>query len=384
MTPETGITKRQQAVFALSLFSTPSGHIGLDLESRVYVALQQALANAAPTIGRWQVVWGPAIYQIPAGWLAANEMYVARSVDDPTQYVIAIAGTNFSSKFDWDVEDFLVDVQLPWVYAPDSPDSKISLGIATGLSILQNIQPSGDRPGAGASLTDFLKTITGRAVRMVVTGHSLGGALAPTLALWLADTQGLAGHWDPSSHAAIETMPTAGFPAGNGAFAAHSDDRLGAAVARFNNSLDAIPRWWNEATLAQIPTLFEPDIPASDTIRDLVRKASVAAKDGDYTPIDASAPPLPGEVDRTLITKQSDADNFFAQAGYQHLSAYFPWFAYDQTWWPGVGGPDIPPDTSPTAVAPSGRLLIPIGLELVDPDAPDFAERLTTELRRHG
>ena len=47
---------------------------------------------------------------------------------------------------------------------------------------------------AGTALVAFLQAAVtsadGRPVRVTVTGHSKGGALAPTLALWLADTQG--------------------------------------------------------------------------------------------------------------------------------------------------------------------------------------------------
>ena len=100
-------------------------------------------------------------------------------------------------------------------------------------------------------------------------------------------------------------MPTAGPTAGNHAFAVHSDQTLGAGIARFNNSLDIVPHAWNLTTLAEITGLYEPAIPMSTLVNDGVEQAMRAARHGDYTPIQASAPPLPGQVDSTLITSAS-------------------------------------------------------------------------------
>lgn len=394
------ITPQQQAFFAISFFASPGGHIGPDLEERAYQAILTRLANAAPTIGQWSVVWGPSVVQFASAWYAINTMYVAQSAADPAQYVIAIAGTNPSSAFDWLIEDLLVRVQVPWVYALSSaPAAKIALGTAAGLTILQNMKPSGTRPGAGTSLTDWLQTITGAGapLRLMVTGHSLGGALSPTLALWLADTQGIPGLWDPARRATIATMPTAGPTAGNSAFAAYSDQKLGDRVARFNNSLDVVPHAWNLTTLTAIPALYEPKIPVSELVNSLVEKARQAAQNGDYTPIQASAPDLPGQVDATLIKSPLAFVNFLMQAGYQHVNAYYPWFHFDPNWWSEDSSPDTVFEAVATAVRPALEKAhvvarrVPIGLELVDapasaqdPRTQDIVQRLMAELRKHG
>lgn len=78
-----------------------------------------------------------------------------------------------------------------------------------------------------------------------VTGHSKGGALSSTVALWLTDTQGRqsdqAEQWDPDSKAALHCYSFAGPTAGDAEFAAHSDAVL-KDCHRIWNCRDVVPR----------------------------------------------------------------------------------------------------------------------------------------------
>ncbi len=74
-------------------------------------------------------------------------------------------------------------------------------------------------------LLEFLKDYVARAtapVNIQVIGHSKGGALAPALALWLADTQGTsvagAQQWDPASKARLHVSTFAAPTPGNAYF----------------------------------------------------------------------------------------------------------------------------------------------------------------------
>ncbi|MGH9905070.1 MAG: lipase family protein [Pyrinomonadaceae bacterium] len=51
-----------------------------------------------------------------------------------------------------------------------------------------------------------------------VTGHSLGGALSPAVALWLSDTKA---QWDPSGRSSLACLPSAGPTSGDQAFATY-------------------------------------------------------------------------------------------------------------------------------------------------------------------
>jgi hypothetical protein len=67
------------------------------------------------------------------------------------------------------------------------------------VSILLATKPSAGLPGAGLTLPEFLRVaVQGQAaIQVETTGHSLGGALSPVLALWLADQQGTPAGWNP-------------------------------------------------------------------------------------------------------------------------------------------------------------------------------------------
>jgi hypothetical protein len=77
---------------------------------------------------------------------------------------------------------------------------------------------------SGIGLKSYLEAVVAdsrEAIEIYVTGHSKGGALSSTLALWLADTQGR-DHvrdedlWDPEKKAQIYAYSFAGPTAGNG------------------------------------------------------------------------------------------------------------------------------------------------------------------------
>jgi hypothetical protein len=315
MTP----TQNQKVTFYLSILANQVNmERGPNLEERLYEIIKAYLAEAQTQqqLGRWEIAWGPAVLESNTTYFSINAMYLAHSLDDPSAYVLAVAGTNSVSIFDWLVEDLAVVYQLPWIYGLlSAPDARISLGTGIGLAILQRLAPGGDRPGAGTNIRQYLAGLPAADRDLCVTGHSLGGALSPTLALWLNDTRR---GWDLSGKTTLSTLPTAGPTAGNSPFAAYSDGRL--TTTRFANSLDVVPHAWNVESLAQIKNLYAPTIPSDSLIDALVDWAVLAATGKDYRQIQAEAPPIQGTVD-------PDFPNFLAQVAYQHGMAYLKYFS---------------------------------------------------------
>lgn len=342
----------QNQTFALAMFAGAAQSLtGPGLGATAYDLIRKALDRAKGDIGQWDVVWGPAVLETAGGTGSiANLIYAVQNHDDPSQYVIAIAGTNFNTALDSLVEDDLVFVQVPWVYSLEAQGAKISLGAAIGLLNLQTVTPEATVPGTGTTLMHFLRGIVKTKVSITVAGHSLGGALASVVALWLADTQqGLILPWDFFKNATIGAHTYAGPTAGNSVFANYVYRKLGDLLVPSYNSIDAIPHAWQETptqnsqganlpALSDLPGLY-PEIapPNADltylgvlVVTGLFR---LLASGGDY----AALPNIqafqgqfvPGIY---LGSKHDSFTAYLGEVGYQHINGYYSQFGYKKEW----------------------------------------------------
>ena len=317
-------TPEQTTFFFSMLTNLAGGMEGTPEEIEQFVGgrLDVHLRASVADIGVWTRVWGPAVYQAPLSRVADNVMYVVRRAETPPRLVAAIAGTNGASAFDVLIEDLYVNNLVPWQYGHPRPgtDPRISVGTFVGLTALQCLAPGPGMPGANQRLPAFLGAALDRPMDVTITGHSLGGTLSVTLALWLLDTQAF---WDPVVRATIYCQPSAGLTAGNRDFATYYDAMLGLRTMRIYNSLDTIPHYWNDADIARLPALYEPAIQPDLVVDALVAAARVAASGGDYAQNNRTTPPLVGAMDSRLINPAAPAfENFLAQAGYQHVQEY--------------------------------------------------------------
>jgi hypothetical protein len=293
------------------------------IETALAAKIHASLGNLVPEIGTWQVVWGPAVFKRPLSVQADNAMYVAQDTSDTSRYVVAIAGTNPYSPFDWIFEDGLVNTQVAWAFGGPTPglSPKLATGTNTGLTIIQALTPGLVFPGGGTALATFLAGLPAGPLNITVAGHSLGGALSPVTALWLLQTQSI---WDPTGRATISCLPSAGPTPGNQDFATlFNGSPVGAKTTRIHNSIDVVPHAWAAGDLAEIPTLYEPQVPPGLLVRGAVALASFFSQSGAYAQIIPGAPALQGTVDPALSTSSSDFTNFVNQVGFQHVDAYF-------------------------------------------------------------
>ena len=313
----------EQTTFFFSMLTNLAGvREGTPDELEQFVAgrLDVHIQDAKPRIGDWTRVWGPAVYQAPLSHVADNVMYVVQSADAPRRLVVAIAGTNTASAFDILIEDLLVEQQVPWPYGSPPAGARISVGTLVGFAALQCLAPGPGMPGANQRLRAFLQSSVTGPASVTITGHSLGGTLSVPIALWLADTQAA---WDPRGQATILCQPSAGLTSGNGDFAAYYDRSLGSQTTRIYNSIDTIPHYWNDGDLARLPGLYAPDIAPDIVIEALVAAARAAGSGGGYTQTNRTTPPLAGTIQTSLINPKAQAfENYFAQAGYQHVEEY--------------------------------------------------------------
>jgi hypothetical protein len=331
------IVKKLQTIFAISALS----NIGFtkygtqqELEDSISKEIKTVLDNklVKRLFGEWQVVWGVGVFQsqltAKTSYQADNVMFVAKGsfVGETTpQYIISIAGS--LTIYDYIIEDFWVNETVSWAdVLEDStfdPAPMISKGTEVGLKNLLNMDP-GD-----LQLLEFLKTITnapGEKVDIIVAGHSLGGALSSTLALYLADTQS---QWDTKKKTVLSVVPSAGPTAGNREFADYYDQRLSPVTTRIWNSIDLVPHLWHKSCLEQIPNLYLPDYQAGKLGEALVNLAIKMSQNTNYSQIRHNTAGLPGTV-ININKNGSEFTTFMTQAALQHTVEYFKLLYLDE------------------------------------------------------
>jgi Lipase (class 3) len=308
------------------------------------------IASPNPT---WKVVWGPAVYTTPGALYQDNLMFVAQNQSDPTQFVIAIRGTNFVADLDWLMDDFDVRQMMTW-----PPGSSVSTPAGAMMSEstsigMQILLAMNGAPGPATSLMSFLLTQTSNPMNLCVTGHSLGGCLAGTFALYLKDNPSM---WDASGKSNVSCITFAGPTAGNDAFASYSDTRfngapnppnwdptLGTTCDAVRCSLDVAPMAWISSNLSAssssspLFSIYVPNLDFSNmsftsglawtmVLQDVLPDMAKMLSPQDYTQIVASAASVQGTFN-TAYTPTADTlipylQAFIAQAAYQHSFSY--------------------------------------------------------------
>ena len=296
---------------------------GRDATEKTRELVASGLQFFQPLIGPWKLVWGPGVFQVLPDAIPANTMFLAEH-EETGELLVSIAGTNPFSAYAWFVEDFEVGETRAWSHGDAPNGAALSMGTLKGLLALQGMVPPTGMPGANVSLEEFLRerfAAKGGRVELTVSGHSLGGALSPTLGLWLLDTQK---EWDRHDRAMISVYAYAGPTPGNEAFAAYFEARFGDRAHRIANPLDVVTHAWNVGDLAAVKALYTPKIPR-DALWDKAVDVAIAGTNGiRYRQIDARAILLDGRVKQDLVWRWLPAlVNLSAQVLYQHTLAYF-------------------------------------------------------------
>jgi len=366
-----GSFSREQLMFAFSMMADLSaGQLGPEIDIEVPLASHfvDILTTFKPELGTWELVWGPAV-RVPNSFSPPiNTMFVVRSVDDPSRLVVAISGTNPFSAFDWLIEDERVFMERDWMTGSPAPGltPKVANGTDRGMGILLAMMPGPGVPGVGTRLTDFLGGLPPGPLDITVTGHSLGGALAPAFALWLNDSPG---EWDKAGRGLLSCVAYAGPTPGNGDFATYyASTSLATRTTRIHNSLDVVPHAWAAADLTEVPDLYNPPIKPDLLVNGLARLAQIISSRGDYTQVLADAPAFEGAVNTApgILTLLTPFQHFIAELVHQHVEAYFI----------ELGIPDDLHDAL-NQIRDSVQLLGPQG------EIATFAKRLAANLASH-
>lgn len=277
--PQATYTQEEQ-IHSLSLLSNAA----YDLQETSFATLQslttsiitKSLADTTIQgyIGTWQIVWGPVVFSEDStapNVVADNTMVLFYNGNSKQPvFVVAIAGTNIVSTYGWLKEDFDVDGLVDWGTVINKKVDKflfypsISIGTNNGLQILLGMKDTTrNNVTMLSALNSFVKSqnITGATV--AVAGHSLGGALAPVLAMYMVDT---ASTWNTVSGSitTIQAWPTAGPTPGNADFATYYQNNFPNIAANYTskyNTLDVIPHAWQDSMLSVIPSIYSSTKP---------------------------------------------------------------------------------------------------------------------------
>lgn len=314
----------EQTTFCLCMLSNLGSGVQGDADSiaaQVKGDLTKIFADAKiqNMIGKWDLVWGPKVVVGPMDLelhhKAINTMYIAHNAET-NNYTVAIAGTNASSLYDWFVEDFWVNKQVVWPFLPaDFKGTKPKISNGTNFGLNQLIGMADNQ----ASAREYLRDHISDGSTVMVTGHSLGGALSPSYGLYLKDT---AKEWDPNNKAKLDVMAMAGATPGDSNFVTYFNDRVGSTYERVWNSIDVVPHAWQPDQLQAIPSLYAPTIEPDLVLKALATVALFISRKGDYKQLNTVAG-FPSEV-------QSETGDtikmFLAELLYQHIQAYYNHF----------------------------------------------------------
>jgi hypothetical protein len=205
------------------------------------------------------VIWGAVSQELDVFNMAS--VFVMRQ-PDTGEYTVVVRGTNPLSAPSWVVEDFDTKVKLPWDPA-DPAKGSVSRATWTALCIHQELVDG------GLGLFDFLdELVTDSSSVVNFAGHSLGGLMAPVLALKYAEHLAAVG-----KQAAMSVYSFAGPTPGDQAFADYMTSVFTSpsfkTVSFVRSSLDVVPHAWNYERMQEIKFLY-PFWPATDQVKDLI------------------------------------------------------------------------------------------------------------------
>lgn len=313
-------------------------------------------ASVTPVLGSWDLVWGPAVFENNQDNIADNAVFVARceAVAFPggpvlPAYVVAIAATNPDSLYDWGSEDFAVSQVVDWnTYTPsdvtpstyNNTDPYISKGTATGVGILLGLTTPATAAAPDTTLQQFLTGLEpdpGTAI--IFCGHSLAGALSPTLALYLKEQKAL------EAFGVTLVYPTAGPTPGDVNFANRFNSAFPSLPSGWQppaqalpyqswntmhwNTYDVVPHAWQKEDLQMVANLYgaSPNFKTLALLQGLQLYAlRDAAKSGaPYTRIRNSS--LPGSLQysdgsKPLNVPPQSMKDYVTQLFLQHVSLY--------------------------------------------------------------
>jgi hypothetical protein len=256
--PATNLPVRQQMLAFAYLAYTGEGLTVLNNGNKINSIIEQEINAALPLVAAtdqhgipvtnilngWQIDWGPVNYTVPGALYQQNMVYIVKNNSGSIPlYAIAIRGTNFISEVDWLLEDFNVANTMPWPIPGAISNGPAGMAVSESTSIDLNILLGDAMSDNGNGILSYLSSqiISGGPIAVCVTGHSLGGVLSNTLALYLLENQAA---WDSTGKSTVSCISFAAPSGGNAAYANNANNVFANAFnSNGGNGNGSFPGW---------------------------------------------------------------------------------------------------------------------------------------------
>ncbi len=275
--------------------------------------IENGLHSYQDQLGEQELFWGPMVHYSACFSYASALVFIVHE-KETGDLTLVIRGTNPLSLQTWLLQDLSVTTQVPWSKGK-SQCGTISKGARRSLIECTTSQPVSHFPGGDIRLATAVKKYFKEHPhnKLYVTGHSLGGLLAPTLTLWLYEQCAVL------KDIPIEVHAFAGPTAGDAKYAAYVNEILNTglnSVTRYVNPFDIAPRAWNYDALMGFKDLYQPAVDTGFWDDLLIDTVGARVKNLEYTQVGTEV----------AISSSVKEGAFFSTLGtqivYQHVAPY--------------------------------------------------------------
>jgi len=261
-----------------------------------------------------EISWGPAAYKNKAILSEALAYAVKnRRSDGKDEYTVVFRGTNPLAIQSWLFQDLNVAGQTPWTRQSEQAESScayISKASDTSLEIHKQLQYQNTT--LLEWVCNLIKNADGAKIKINICGHSLGGLISSTFALWLTDELDA---MDMLNMIELSVYSFAGPGAGNSEYAEYLNTKIGSNYTAVNNDLDIAPLVWKESDMYDVLPGIYGDIRMNEIENDLYTVLCRNVFRMDYQTLKTNT------AIQSEIFKDIPPD-YLVQAGFQHVLPY--------------------------------------------------------------